>query len=59
MTPDQELQTELTIQDLRIVANVIELATSKGLFKANDLSVVGRVFDKIVAVLKTLNKNEV
>lgn len=57
MTENQELQTELTINDLKIIANLIELSTSKGLFKANDLTVVGRVFDKIVSVLKSV-KNE-
>jgi hypothetical protein len=58
MTENQELQTELTINDLKIIANVIELATNRGLFKANDLTVVGKVFDKIAAVLNTI-KNEV
>jgi len=58
MTENQELQTELTVQDLRIVANLIELASGKGLLKASDLTVVGKVFDKIAAVLKML-KHEV
>jgi len=42
-----ELQTEITIQDLKIIAGVFELAASKGLFKASDLTMVGKIFDKI------------
>ena len=42
-----ELQTEITIQDLKVIASVFELAASKGIFKASDLTVVGKIFDKI------------
>jgi hypothetical protein len=42
-----ELQTEITIQDLKVIAGVFELAASKGLFKASDLTLVGKIFDKI------------
>lgn len=56
-TETQELQTDITVQDLRIILNIIELVTSKGLLKAADLTIVGKIHDKILDSLKSA-KNE-
>jgi hypothetical protein len=56
-TETQELQTDITVQDLRVILNIIELVTSKGLLKAADLTIVGKIHDKILDSLKSA-KNE-
>lgn len=48
----KELQTDITVQDLKVILNIIELASSKGLFKGADLAVVGEVFNKIKESIK-------
>jgi len=52
-TTTQELQTEITLQDLKVLANLIEAASARGVLKGADLTVVGGVYDKIIAVIKT------
>jgi hypothetical protein len=52
-TTTQELQTEITLQDLKILANLIEAASARGVLKGADLTVVGGVYDKIVTVINT------
>jgi hypothetical protein len=56
-TETQELQTDITVQDLRVILNIIELVTSKGLLKAADLTIVGKIHDKILDSIKSA-KNE-
>lgn len=41
----------VTISDLIVIRNVIDLASSRGAFRANELSTVGTVFDKLQAFL--------
>jgi hypothetical protein len=50
--PAEEFNTDITIGDLKVLASIIELASSKGLFKPADLTNVGQVYDKIVDVIK-------
>lgn len=56
-TETQELQTDITVQDLRVILNIIELVTNKGLLKAADLTIVGKIHDKILDSIKSA-KNE-
>ena len=51
-TLSSELQTEITLQDLQLLSNLIDLAASKGILRAADLTVIGLVHDKISAVIK-------
>lgn len=53
MTENKEMQTEITIQDLRVMAQVIDLATQKGLFKAADIAVIGNIYNKIVEAINS------
>ena len=41
----------LTISDLKSIASIIDLATSRGAFRANELKTVGTVFEKVQAFL--------
>lgn len=43
---------QITIQDLVLAANIIDLASQRGAFKAAEASQVGGCFEKIVAFVK-------
>ena len=42
----------LNINDLSTMANVIDLATQRGAFRANELKAVGELYEKITAFVK-------
>jgi hypothetical protein len=61
---DQELQQEqaeqpadqapsLTLQDLILVAQIIQLTSSRGAFKAEELADVGGLYNKLIAFLQS------
>jgi hypothetical protein len=41
----------ITIQDIALIAQIMDLATSRGAFRGTELSQVGAVFDKVNALL--------
>ena len=43
---------ELSIQDIVLSANIIDLATQRGAFKAAEAGQVGACFEKLVAFIK-------
>jgi len=43
--------TQLTVADLASVKNIIEAASSRGAFKAEEMTQVGAVYDKLSAFL--------
>jgi len=45
------VDTQITLNDLAILLQVVDLATTRGAFKANELSQIGSVFDKVSAFL--------
>lgn len=42
---------ELTVNDLNAIKQIIDVATSRGAFKANELAVVGTTYNKLEAFL--------
>lgn len=52
MAEQQANQNELTITDLALARAVIETATERGTFKANELASVGSLYNKLDAFLK-------
>lgn len=52
MTEQNKQADELTIQDLAMARAVIEIATERGVFKANELAGVGGLYNKLDAFLK-------
>ena len=46
----------LNSQDLMNIITIIDLATQKGLFKAQDLTAVGQLYEKVLIVHKKLNE---
>jgi len=49
--PAQE-DTSISLNDLQVLANIVDLATQRGAFRGNELSQVGAVFDKLSAFLQ-------
>ena len=45
--PEEAPQATLSLNDLGVLANIINLATTRGAFKANELSSVGAAYDKL------------
>ena len=45
-------QVGLSIQDIVLAANIIDLATQRGAFKAAEAGQVGACFEKLVAFIK-------
>jgi hypothetical protein len=54
----QPQQTEqapnLTLQDLVLVAQVIQLTSQRGAFRAEELQTVGALYDKLIAFLDSV-----
>ena len=58
MTPDvgaAKTATGLQISDMQTVLNIIDLASTRGAFRSNELSQVGAVADKLNAFLQQIN----
>jgi hypothetical protein len=60
--PEQTVQNEpqaqtqpqgLTLQDLVLVAQIIQMSTSKGVFRAEDLLQVGSLYTRLIAFLES------
>lgn len=49
---------DLNISDLLAVRNIIEVATSRGAFKAAELEAVGKSFNKLNSFLEAVSKKE-
>lgn len=43
----------MNLQDLVYLVNIVDVASRRGAFKAEELSAVGGVYDKVVAFLKS------
>lgn len=58
--PDQAQQApvELTVQDLGVIRSIIDVASTRGAFKANEMEAVGKTFNKLDAFLQTVQKAE-
>jgi hypothetical protein len=45
---------ELTVQDLAVIRSIIDTASTRGAFKANELEVVGKTFNKLDTFLNSV-----
>lgn len=50
--PIQEQAPNLTLQDLILVAQIIQMTSTRGGFRAEELSTVGDLYTKLVAFLE-------
>jgi hypothetical protein len=51
---EQQNANDLNIQDLAVMRSVIETATERGTFKAQELAAVGTLFNKLDMFLKAV-----
>jgi hypothetical protein len=51
--PQQDQQPSLNLQDLILVAQIIQICSSRGAFKADELANVGTLYTKLVAFLQS------
>lgn len=49
---------ELNLNDLTAMRNLIDVVTQRGVFKANELSAVGVLYDKLSAFLEASQKQQ-
>jgi hypothetical protein len=49
---------ELTVQDLGVIRSIIDVASQRGAFKANELEAVGKTFNKLDTFLQSVQKAE-
>ena len=49
---------DLNVSDLMAIRNIIEVATTRGAFKAAELEAVGKTFNKLSAFLEAVSKKE-
>jgi len=45
------MKQTLSDKELAIIANIIDVATQRGIFRAADMTVVGELFNKITSML--------
>jgi len=48
-----ELPPNLTLQDLILVAQIIQLTTQRGAFRAEELQNIGALYNKLIAFLES------
>lgn len=48
------MENQLSITDLAVLKNVIDLACSRGAFKAGEMKQVGEIYDKLTAFLNAV-----
>jgi hypothetical protein len=51
---EQVTPPTLTLQDLNMLANIVDLAVQRGAFKGAEAETVGQCFNKLVSILKSL-----
>jgi hypothetical protein len=51
-------QPDLTIQDLTALRTIIDVASQRGTFKANELASVGQVYNRLDTFLQAVAKNQ-
>jgi hypothetical protein len=50
---DQQAAPSLTLQDLVLVAQIIQLTSTRGTFRAEELEQVGGLYNKLIAFLQS------
>jgi len=49
---------ELTVQDLNVLKTIIDVASQRGAFKANEMAMVGATYNKLEAFLKIVEQSQ-
>jgi len=48
------MENNITVADLNLLKNIIDLASARGAFQANEMTQIGAVYDKLVAFLEVV-----
>lgn len=48
------MENNITIADLNILKNIIDLASTRGAFRASEMTQVGEVYDKLTVFLEAV-----
>lgn len=51
-------KAELTVQDLNVIKTIIDVASQRGAFKANEMAMVGTVYNKLEGFLKIVEQSQ-
>jgi hypothetical protein len=51
--PEQNTAPSLTLQDLVLVAQIIQLTSQRGAYKAEEMANVGGLYNKLIAFLQS------
>jgi len=54
--PEQQESADLTVNDLNALKTIIDIASSRGAFKPNEMVAVGQTYQKLFAFLETVSK---
>lgn len=54
----QEQSPELTVQDLTAMKSIIDVASSRGAFKPNEMATVGTVYNKLEVFLTAVAETQ-
>lgn len=54
----EQAKPELTLNDLALMRNLIDTVSQRGAFKAEELSVVGDLFNKLNAFIKASQQTQ-
>ena len=49
---------DLTVQDLGVIRSIIDVASTRGAFKANEMQAVGATYNKLEAFLKIVEAQQ-
>jgi hypothetical protein len=55
-TAPQQETADLTINDLNAMKVIIDIASSRGAFKPNEMVLIGQTYNKLAAFLETVAK---
>ena len=48
---------QINVEELRIIVNIIDVATQRGAFRAPELKGIGEYYEKIVSLIPKENNN--
>jgi hypothetical protein len=48
--------TQLTLNDLAAMKSIIDIASSRGAFKPNEMMIVGQTYNKLLAFLESVKQ---
>lgn len=54
----QSPAADLTVQDLGVIRSIIDVASTRGAFKANEMQAVGATYNKLEAFLKVVEAQQ-